>query len=127
MDKKESGSPTDPKSTVESVQGKKLSASEIKDNTFLLKDITTNLSEKDRIVRLSFAFELDSKKARAEFELLDFKVKSIVTATLADYTREQISGSKGQDSLTAALMNKITPILTTGKLKQISITEFIVQ
>ncbi|WP_409340968.1 flagellar basal body-associated FliL family protein [Paenibacillus sp. MBLB4367] len=127
MDKKDKAEDADPKSAVESVQGKKLSASQIKDNTFILKDVVTNLSEKDRIIKASFAFELDSKKAKEEFEKLDFKVKSIITLTLADMTREQVSGSKGQDSLTATLMNKINPVLTEGKLKQVSITDIIVQ
>jgi len=127
MDKQQGADESDPKSSVESVQGKKLSATQIKDNTFIVKDVVTNLSEKDKIIKVSFAFQLDSKKAREEMEKIDFKVKSIIMLTLADMTREQVSGSKGQDTLTATLMNKINPILTEGKLKEISVTEFIVQ
>jgi flagellar FliL protein len=115
------------KDAVESVTSKKLPAAQVKDNTFLMKDILTNLAEKDRIIKASFAFELDNKKARDEFEKLDFKVKGIIIQTLADLTPDKISGSKGQDNLTSMLMNKINPILSEGKLKQVWITEYILQ
>src|SRR5690349_15192055 len=50
------------------VKPKKLSASEVKDLTVEVKDIMTNLADKDKVIRVSFAFQMDNKKARDEFE-----------------------------------------------------------
>lgn len=129
MEKK--NQPADPheaaKSTVGNVQGKKLTALQEKEQTVIIKDILTNLSEKDRVVKASFAFQLDDKKAKTEFESLDFKVKGIINQTLGDMKAEQISGSKGQEYLISVLMNKINGILSEGKLKQIWITDYIIQ
>lgn len=128
MEKSKSSDPHEAaKSSVESVQGKKVTAEEAKANTVIIKDILTNLSDKDRVIKTSFAFELDNKKAKTEFENLDFKMKGIINQTLADMTTEQVQGSKGQENLKAALMNKINAILVEGKLKQVWITDVIVQ
>lgn len=123
--------PSDPhdaaKSSVSQVTPKPVPHAQLKDQTVFIKDILTNLAEKDRIVKASFAFELDSKKAKQEFEHLDFKVKGMINQTLADMKIEQIQGSKGQENLISILMNKINGILTEGKLKQIWITDYIIQ
>jgi flagellar FliL protein len=129
MDKKNQS--TDPtmkaKESVQSVSPKKVTPSQSKDNTSIMKDVLTNLADKGKIVKATFAFELDNKKGKDEFDLLDFKVKSIVNSTLIDMSSEQLNGSKGQDNLTSALMNKINPMLTEGKIKQIWITDWIIQ
>ncbi|WP_248926366.1 flagellar basal body-associated FliL family protein [Paenibacillus hamazuiensis] len=106
---------------------KKLTADESKENTVIIKDILTNLSGNDKFIKASFAFELENKKAKDEFEKLDFKMKAIIIQTLADMTVEQIQGSKGADQLNAVLMNKMNPLLTQGKLVQIWITDKVLQ
>ena len=112
-------------STVAKVTNKPHTAAEVKELTVIMKDITTNLAAKDKIVVIGFAFELENKKAFEEFNYLDFKIKGIINQTLADLTPEQISGSKGQDNLTAILINKINAVLKEGKLVHINITSFI--
>jgi flagellar FliL protein len=103
-------------------------AAEIKENTVLLKDILTNLANNSRFIKVSFAFELENKKAKAEFEnLLDSKVKGTIIKTLSDMTPEQVSGSKGYDNLTAALMNTLNTYLHEGKIKEIMITDIVLQ
>jgi len=106
---------------------KKLSADQVKENTVIVKDILTNLNGKDKFIKVSFAFELENKKAKEEFEKLDFKMKAIIIQTLADMTPEQMQGSQGVDQMSAALMNKINKELTLGKLKQIWITDKVLQ
>lgn len=106
---------------------KKLSADQVKENTVIIKDILTNLSGNDNFIKVSFAFELENKKAKDEFEKLDFKMKSIIIQTLADMTPDQVQGSKGVDQLNATLMNKMNPLLTQGKLVQIWITDKVLQ
>lgn len=126
MDRK--AQPADPNqqavNSVNDVKGKKLSATEVKEQTVEMKDITTNLAN-SQFVKVSFAFELENKKVKEEFEQLDFKVKAIIIQTLADLNAEQIRGSKGYDNLTTSLLNKINPILSEGKLKQIHITNIV--
>lgn len=112
-------------STVAKVTNKPHTAAEVKELTVIMKDITTNLAAKDKIVVIGFAFELENKKAFEEFNYLDFKIKGIINQTLADLTPEQISGSKGQDNLIAILINKINMVLKEGKLVHINITSFI--
>ncbi|KIL39239.1 flagellar basal body protein FliL [Gordoniibacillus kamchatkensis] len=107
---------------------KQLSAAEIKDNTVILKDVLTNLANNSRFIKVSFAFELENKKAKAEFEnLLDSKVKGTIIKILSDMTPEQVSGSKGYDNLSAALMNSLNPYLKEGKIKEIMITDIVLQ
>ncbi|WP_438446901.1 flagellar basal body-associated FliL family protein [Gorillibacterium sp. sgz5001074] len=129
MDK--NSKPADPneaaRSSVSQVDAKKLTPAEVKALTVFVKDVVTNLADKGRIVKASFAFEMDNKKGKEEFETLDFKAKGIILQTLADMKAEQIQGSKGQEYLVSTLMNKINSILTEGKIKQISITDYYVE
>lgn len=107
--------------SVDGVKPKRLTADQIVAQTVEMADITTNLTGKD-FVKISFAFELDSKKSKEEFEKLSTRVKAIVIQTLADLNAEQIRGSKGYDLISTSLLNKINPILTQGKLRQVDIT-----
>lgn len=107
---------------------KQLTAAEMKDNTVILKDVLTNLANNSRFIKVSFAFELENKKAKAEFEnLLDSKVKGTIIKSLSDMTPEEVSGSKGLDNLSAALMNSLNPYLKEGKIKEIMITDIVLQ
>ncbi|GIP36819.1 hypothetical protein J31TS4_00990 [Paenibacillus sp. J31TS4] len=126
MDKKNAAPPA-AANTASAANTKKASATEVKEMTYQMKDIITNLSGKDRIVQIGLAFELSTKKARTEFEQLDFKVRGIVNQTLADMTAEQMAGSKGQANLTSTLISKINPILTEGEVQQIWITNLVFQ
>jgi flagellar FliL protein len=129
IDKK--NSPTDPASiaasSVKNVSPEPLSAAKTKALTVVMKDITTNLASKDKIIVVGFAFVLENKKAMTEFTDLDVKVKSIINQTLADLTVEQVSGAAGQDALTSMLMNKINLIMHEGKVTEINIANIITQ
>lgn len=98
----------------------------VKAQTVMIENIITNLADTNRVVKVSFAFELDSKKSKEEFELLDFKVKGIINKTLADFSVADITGSQGQEKLISALMNDINEILYRGKIRQIWLTDFVV-
>lgn len=107
---------------------KSLTPDEVKQNTVIMKDVLTNLAgANNKFIKVSFAFELENKKAKDEFEKLDSQMKSIIIQTLADSTPEQVTGSKGFDYLTSALMNKMNPLLKEGKLNQILITDIVLQ
>jgi flagellar FliL protein len=113
--------------SVKNVSPKPMTAAQKKAVTVVLKDITTNLATKGKIIVVGFAFVLESKKAMAEFNDSDVKVKSIINQTLADLTVEQVSGAAGQDALTSMLMNKINAFLKVGKVTEINIANIITQ
>ncbi|MEW9697714.1 flagellar basal body-associated FliL family protein [Paenibacillus sp. SI8] len=117
------------KEAVESVKPSKAPSAEVvKENTAIIKDILTNLSGSQNFIKISFAFELENSKGKKEFDsLLDSAVKGTIVQTLGDMTKEQIEGSKGSDSLTSTLMNKLNPLLHEGKIKQIWITDKVLQ
>jgi flagellar FliL protein len=123
--------PTDPANaaaiSVANVTSKPLPASKIKGLTVVLKDITTNLATKNKIIVVGFAFVLENKKAVTEFTDLEIKVKSVINQTLADLTVEQVTGSSGQDALKAMLMNKINAFMIEGKVTDINIPNIITQ
>lgn len=113
-------------STVNSVETKHLSADQIVERTSEIKDIKTNLSDPDYIVLMNFAFQLDTKKSKEEFDKIkDIKIKPIILKTLADSKPEDLEEAYGKDQLSAKLINLINNTLTKGKLTQIEITDFL--
>jgi flagellar FliL protein len=121
---------TDPaKAKVENVKPTKpATAEQVQANTVIIKDILTSLSGPKSFIKLSLAFELENVKAKAEFDhLLESTVKGTVVRILADVNPDQVKGSKGQDFLTSALLNKLNPLLQEGKIKQIWITDMVLQ
>lgn len=113
------------RNSVEGEEPEMLSAEEISHLTVKIEKVTTNLSNINTVIQISFAFQLSTEKAKAEFELLQHKASAAIIQTLSDTTREEIQGSKGQDALIAKLMNSINPILQEGVISKIDITEFI--
>jgi flagellar FliL protein len=103
-------------------------AAEVQANTVIIKDVLTNLSSNKNFVKLSLAFEMENAKAKTEFDhLVESTVKGTVVRILADVNPEQIQGSKGQDFLTSALLNKLNPLMQDGKIRQIWITDMVLQ
>jgi flagellar FliL protein len=127
MDK--SSSSTDPTVAASKVKPTKPpTAAEVQANTVIIKDILTNLSSNKNFVKLSLAFEMENAKAKTEFDhLVESTVKGTVVRILADVNPEQIQGSKGQDFLTSALLNKLNPLMQDGKIRQIWITDMVLQ
>ncbi|WP_442600939.1 flagellar basal body-associated FliL family protein [Paenibacillus sp. KN14-4R] len=125
MDKSSaSGTPA----TTEAKSSKSLSTKEMKDNTVIVKEIATNLMPITSVVRISLAFELENSKTKEDFEnLLDSQVKGTIIKTLNDMTVDQLQGSKGNDNLIATLINRLNPLLKRGTIKQISITDKVIQ
>jgi|HigsolmetaAR203D_1030402.scaffolds.fasta_scaffold01329_17 Flagellar basal body-associated protein len=122
--------PDDPallaRNSVDNVRPDQLSAEQISKLTVNMDDITTNLSDLDYVVRISFAFQLSNDKAKDEFTKLEHLAKSTVIKTLSDTKPEEIRGSEGQDALISKLMNSINGILREGKVSKIDITQLII-
>ncbi|MCA0754042.1 flagellar basal body-associated FliL family protein [Paenibacillus sp. N4] len=121
---------TDPKeqaTETETIEIEALSADERVEVTSELKDFRRNLKDQDYIVMLSFAFQLDSKKAKEDFDkILEIEVRPIINRTLADMTVSELKGSQGEDALESKLLNQLTPVISKGKLIKVEITNFII-
>lgn len=121
---------TDPKESAtetETIEVEVLSADERVEVTSELKDFRRNLKDPEYVVVLSFAFQLDSKKTKEEFDkLLEIEVRPIINRTLADMTADELNGSQGEDALESKLLNLINPIIPKGKLVKVEITNFII-
>ncbi|SFE16617.1 flagellar FliL protein [Paenibacillus algorifonticola] len=109
------------------VEVKHLSADERVEVTSELKDFKRNLKDSNKVVVVSFAFQLDSKKTKEDFDkVIEIEVKPIINRALADMTAEELNGSKGEDLLESKLLNEINPILDKEqKLVKVEITAFI--
>lgn len=113
-------------SAVNSVETRLLTADQIVEVTSEITDIKTNLADPDYIVLMNFAFQLDTKKSKEEFDKIkDIKIKPIILKILADTKPEELKGANGKDQLSAKLINLINKTLTEGKLTQIEITHYI--
>lgn len=111
---------------VDQVEAKKLSANEIVEVTSEITEIKTNLGDPDYIVMISFAFQLDKKKTKENFDKIkDINIKPIIIKTLADMKPEELTGANGKDQLSAKLVNLINKTLPDGKLVKIDVTDFI--
>ncbi|MDF2834879.1 MAG: flagellar basal body protein FliL [Paenibacillus sp.] len=111
----------------EPVEIEVLSADERVEVTAELNDFRRNLKDQDKVVIISFAFQLDAKKTKADFDkLLEIEIKPMISRTLADTTAEELGGSQGEDALESKLLNLINPSLPKGKLIKVEITDFII-
>lgn len=126
--KKSADGPEAAQESVKQVEAKVLSAAERSKVTSDLNDIKTNLSDTNYIVIFGFTFQLDSSKAKTEFdEVKDSVIKPIVNRALWNTTPAEMQGTKGKDDLVAELINEINPVLTEGKVVKIGITNFLMQ
>lgn len=116
----------DPNTHANNVESRQLTATEIKNQTVLIEDITTNLAERRYVVRASFAFLLSSEAAKEELEMIQHLVEAKIIRTLADTTPDDLQGSKGMDELSATLINLVNPILQQGSVRQIDITNLVI-
>jgi flagellar FliL protein len=104
-----------------------LSAKERVEVTSVLTEYRRNLKDQNYVVILSFAFQLDSKKTKEEFDqILDLEIKPVISRTLADTTADELAGSQGEDALETKLLNLLNPILPKGKMIKVEITDIII-
>ncbi|CDN42527.1 MULTISPECIES: flagellar basal body-associated FliL family protein [Paenibacillus] len=113
------------KTTAAAAKVKPLTADERVEVTSELKDIKRNLKDGNKFLLVSFAFQLDKKATKEDFDKIkDIVVKPIINRTLADTEAQALQGSAGQDALEAKLLNQINEVLPKGKLIKVSITDY---
>lgn len=111
----------------QAVKAEKLSADERVEVTSELTNIKTNLADPEYIAVMGFAFQLDEKSTKEDFDKIkEIQIKPIIIRTLADMKPVDVNGSKGKDQLCSSLLNQINSILTEGKLIKVEVTDSIV-
>lgn len=113
---------------VQSVQATPISADEMIKVASELTDIKTNIADTSYVVVASFNFQLDSPKAKEEFDKIkEIQIKPIVNRALWVMKPEDFQGTKGKDQLCSDLINAINAVLAEGKVVKVDFKEFIMQ
>ncbi|WP_434751682.1 flagellar basal body-associated FliL family protein [Paenibacillus amylolyticus] len=113
--------------TAAAAEEKKLTADEIVEVSSELAQIKTNLAGADRIIIVSFSFELSDKKAKEDFEKIkNITVKPIVIQALADTKAEELSSAKGMKQFNERLTGLINEALPEPKLKSTSVSDIVI-
>ncbi|NMO96165.1 flagellar basal body-associated FliL family protein [Paenibacillus lemnae] len=103
------------------------SADEIVEVTSEILDITTNMSDPEYIVKISFAFQLNDKKAKEDFDKIkEIKIKPIIIKTLMDTKPDSLKDSKGVEQLSNQLMEQINKSINHGTVTQVGVTNKLV-
>lgn len=103
-----------------------LSADEIVEVSSEIIDIKTNLADPNYLVQMNFAFQLDSKKAKEDFEKIkDLVVTPIIIQKLAETSPETLNITSGRKKFNSELKVLINKELTEGQIQHIRITKFL--
>lgn len=102
------------------------SAEEIAERSLDTDVITTNLASNHFGV-VQFNILLDSKEAKEELEKRKPEVRAAIISTLAGFTKDQLTGKGGLINLEKEIFSKVKPIVETGRVDRVLVTEFKVQ
>lgn len=102
------------------------SIDEIVEFSLEFPEITTNLLD-GGFVRVSFTFQTDSKKAKAELSKRDFQVKNVVIHILSSMKRSDLQSGEGKLKLENLVQMKINELLQEGKISKVYTTSFVIQ
>lgn len=103
-----------------------LSADEIVEVSSEIIDIKTNLADPNYLVQMNFVFQLNSKKAKEEFEKIkDLVVTPIIIQKLAETSPETLNKTAGRKKFNSEMKELINKELTEGRLQDIRITKFL--
>ncbi len=99
--------------------------------TISLESFVVNLMDPagNRYLKLALAVDVpeDNSDLQGEIEQRIPMIRDIVISTLSAKTYEEISTSQGKVFLKQELVRRINSILTSGRLNDVYITEFVVQ
>jgi flagellar FliL protein len=124
--------PKDPQAQVDQIvqdaKAAPISADELIKVASELTDIKTNIADTSYVVVISFNFQLDSPKAKEEFDKIkEIQIKPIVNRALWVMQPEDFQGTEGKDRLCATLINAINEVLAEGKVAKVEVKDFIMQ
>lgn len=78
-------------------------------------------------VKASLTLELSNKEVEAEAQLRMPQIRDAILLLIGNKTYEEIQDLQGKKQLKAELQNKLNAFLTTGSIKAIYFTNFVVQ
>jgi flagellar FliL protein len=81
----------------------------------------------DRYLKCKISFELDSPDLQQEIDKKLPAVRDIVIKILSSKTVEEIQTAKGKEKLKEEIRRKVNEILTTGEIRHVYFTEFVIQ
>ena len=89
--------------------------------------INLNDGEKNRYLKISIGFEVDSELAVAEMEERSAQIRDIVFSSVSGRRVEELVSVEGKELLKSELRDKIAASLHSGKLMRIYFSNFVVQ
>ncbi|NLM46501.1 MAG: flagellar basal body-associated FliL family protein [Firmicutes bacterium] len=93
------------------------------------EDYTVNLADSGqrRYLKVRLVLTYEDKKMQKELEQRQAQIRDLIILTLRQRTAENLEENGGMESLRSELKSKINTILTTGVIKEIYFTDFLVQ
>jgi flagellar FliL protein len=97
--------------------------------TVPLKDFVIHLRnpEADRYARISFEVEVPSDKEKDTVTAHQAQIRDAFISYLSDRTVEELRGSNGLGAVKAALMKQLIDLAPDGKIRNLYITDFVIQ
>ena len=94
-----------------------------------LDPFTVNLvsSNADRYLKCKINFELDSPALQKEIDQKIPAIRDMIISILSSKSVEEIQTSKGKEKLKDEIKRKVNAILTTGEIRNVYFTEFVIQ
>ncbi len=94
-----------------------------------LDPFTVNLvsSNADRYLKCKINLELDSPELQQEIDKKLPAVRDMIIQILSSKTVEEIQTAKGKEKLKEEIKRKLNSILTTGEIKHVYFTQFVIQ
>jgi flagellar FliL protein len=81
----------------------------------------------DRYLKCKISFELDSPDLQQEIDKKLPAIRDIIINILSSKTVEEIQTAKGKEKLKEEIRKKVNKILTTGEIKHVYFTKFVIQ
>jgi flagellar FliL protein len=81
----------------------------------------------DRYLKCKISFELDSPDLQQEVDKKLPAIRDIIINILSSKTVEEIQTAKGKEKLKEEIRRKVNEILTTGEIRHVYFTEFVIQ
>ena len=94
-----------------------------------LDPFTVNLvsSNADRYLKCKISFELDSPALQQELDKKLPAIRDLIISILSSKSVEEIQTAKGKEKLKEEIKRKVNAILTTGEIRNVYFTEFVIQ
>lgn len=116
-----------PKEEKAEEEEKSLSAEEIAELSIDTDIITTNLASSGNFGIVQFNILLSDKETKEEAEKRTAEVRAAIIATVASFTKEDLTGESGISMIEEELVTRLANVFKKGKVERVLVTEFKMQ